>query len=119
MRVQQLFAAVARLMLLLAAAAAAAPTCDYRLVEESKYSAFSLHGLSTTKSICMNDYFSTSHADMTLLERQGQRDVAGEREGPAVRRAADGAARLARGRANRAEAVPVVSPRPLSAVRIE
>ena len=40
-------------------------------------------------------------------------------EGPAVRRAADGAARLARGRANRAEAVPVVSPRPLSAVRIE
>jgi len=48
-----------RLMLVLAAAAAAAPTCDYRLVEESKYSAFSLHGLSTAKSICMNDYFSS------------------------------------------------------------
>ena len=55
-------------MLILAAAAAAAPTCDYRLVEESKYSAFSLHGLSTTKSICMNDYFSTSHDDMTLQD---------------------------------------------------
>ena len=41
-------------------AAAAAAACDYRLVEESKYSAFSLHGLSTAKSICMNDYFSTS-----------------------------------------------------------
>ena len=56
------------LLLAAAAAAAAAPTCDYRLVEESKYSAFSLHGLSTTKSICMNDYFSTSHADMTLQD---------------------------------------------------
>ena len=31
-------------------------------------SAFSLHGLSTTESICMNDYFSTSHADMTLQD---------------------------------------------------
>eukprot|EP00937_MAST-01D_sp_MAST-1D-sp2_P006381 g6381.t1 len=47
-----------------------AATCDYRLVEESKYSSFSVHslGLSVNRSICMNDYFSTSHNDMTLKD---------------------------------------------------
>ena len=38
-------------------------TCDVRLAEESKYSSFAnmdLLGISINKSICMNDYYSSS-----------------------------------------------------------
>ena len=51
------------------ATTASVPTCDYRIVEESKYSNFSgLAGLSTNTSICMNSYYSAEDSNMTLQQ---------------------------------------------------
>lgn len=55
-------------MFLVSATTAATPTCDYRLVEESRYSNFTLPGFSTNTSICMNSFFSAINSSGTIQD---------------------------------------------------